>query len=282
MTLAYNDPLLERYFDEIGESVGLSAEAESEIFGRIRKGDEKALGELVGSNLRFVVRIANQYKGLGVPFSDLINEGNVGLITAARRFDASRGFKFITYAVWWIRHAILKALADHSRVVRLPNNQVVNLTRMTKTWGRLEQELGRLPQSCEVAEELQVTPEDVEVLIGMNQTAASLDVPADGDKSDRPLAEFIRDADQPDSDAALYREELRQETKKALAILSDIEAQVLSMYFGLDDNKPLTLEEIGRHFDRTRERMRQVKVRALNKLRRSQHCRRLHDYCFAD
>jgi RNA polymerase primary sigma factor len=261
------DTLVDRYFHEIEGSTGLSAEEEIRIARQIQAGHEGALEALVKANLRFVVSVAKQYQNLGLPLSDLINEGNLGLMVAARRFDGSRGFKFISYAVWWIRQAILQALAEQSRVVRLPLNRIGELTKVNKVLNRLEQRLGRPPEADEIAAEMDLDPADMDTLLRLAQRPVSLETPCDDSEPDRCFGDLLPDHNATSSDDQLSDEELRDEIRRAMHALSDGEARVLRMYYGLDGHEPMTLEEIGAYVGRTRERVRQIKEKALQKLR---------------
>ena len=278
MTTLQTDTLVDQYFHEIEDSVGLSAEDEVRMARQIQEGDEKALSELVRANLRFVVSVAKQYQNLGLPLSDLINEGNLGLIIAAKRFDGSKGFKFISYAVWWIRQSILQALAEQSRIVRLPLNRIGELTRVNKILNRLEQRLGRPPEIDEIAEELEVEPGDMELLLRLAQRPVSLEMPCDESEPDRCFGDLIPDDSVPSSEEMLSEEELKEEVKRAMHALTEGEARVLRMYYGLDGHEPMTLEEIGAYVWRTRERVRQIKEKALQKLRHPSRSDLLKEY----
>ena len=267
MTALQTDTLIDQYFHEIENSVGLSAEQEIAIAKQIKQGDEDALASLVSANLRFVVSVAKQYQNLGLPLSDLINEGNLGLIIAAKRFDGTKGFKFISYAVWWIRQAILQALAEQSRIVRLPLNRIGELTRVNKALTRLEQRLGRPPELDEIAAELETDPGDMDLLLRLAQRPVSLEMPCDDSEQDRCLGDLLPDESRPACDDVLSEEELKGEIKRAMHALTEGEARVLRMYYGLDGHEPMTLEEIGAYVGRTRERVRQIKEKALQKLR---------------
>ena len=267
MTTLQTDSLVDQYFHEIEDSVGLSSEAEVAIAKQIKEGDEEALSDLVKANLRFVVSVAKQYQNLGLPLSDLINEGNLGLMVAAKRFDGSKGFKFISYAVWWIRQSILQALAEQSRIVRLPLNRIGELTRVNKALNKLEQRLGRLPEVEEIADELEVEPGDMELLLRLAQRPVSLETPCDDSESDRCYGDLIPDDSLPSSDEILSSDELKAEISSAMHALTEGEARVLKMYYGLNGHEPMTLEEIGAYVGRTRERVRQIKEKALQKLR---------------
>ena len=267
MPTLQTDTLVDQYFHEIEDSVGLSAKDEIEVAKRIQDGDEQALTSLVKANLRFVVSVAKQYQNLGLPLSDLINEGNLGLMVAAKRFDGSKGFKFISYAVWWIRQSILQALAEQSRIVRLPLNRIGELTRVNKILTKLEQRLGRPPETVEIAEELDLNPTDMDMLLRLAQRPVSLETPCDDNEPDRCLGDLLPDETLPACDEVLSEDELKSEIQAAMDSLTEGEARVLRMYYGLDGQEPMTLEEIGTYVGRTRERVRQIKEKALQKLR---------------
>lgn len=278
MTTLQTDSLVDRYFHEIEASVGLSSEAEVQMAKQIKDGDEEALSSLVQANLRFVVSVAKQYQNLGLPLSDLINEGNLGLMIAAKRFDGTKGFKFISYAVWWIRQSILQALAEQSRIVRLPLNRIGELTRVNKTLNKLEQRLGRPPETEEIAAELEVEPGDMELLMRLAQRPVSLETPCDDSEPDRCFGDLIADDNVPCSDEMLSEEQLKDEIQRAMHALTDGEARVLRMYYGLDGHESMTLEEIGAYVGRTRERVRQIKEKALQKLRHPARSDSLKEY----
>ena len=278
MTMLQTDTLVDQYFHEIEDSVGLSAADEIEVAGRIRDGDEDALSSLVNANLRFVVSVAKGYQNLGLPLSDLINEGNLGLMVAARRFDGSKGFKFISYAVWWIRQSILQALAEQSRIVRLPLNRIGELTRANKVLTKLEQKLGRPPEVEEIAEELDVKPTDMDLLLRLAQRPVSLETPCDEGEPDRCLGDLLPDDNLPACDDVLSDDELRGEIQTAMGALTEGEGRVLRMYYGLDGQAPMTLEEIGTYVGRTRERVRQIKEKGLQKLRHPNRSEVLKEY----
>ena len=278
MTMLQTDTLVDQYFHEIEDSVGLSAADEIEVAGRIRDGDEDALSSLVNANLRFVVSVAKGYQNLGLPLSDLINEGNLGLMVAARRFDGSKGFKFISYAVWWIRQSILQALAEQSRIVRLPLNRIGELTRVNKVLTKLEQKLGRPPEVEEIAEELDVKPTDMDLLLRLAQRPVSLETPCDEGEPDRCLGDLLPDDNLPACDDVLSDDELRGEIQTAMGALTEGEGRVLRMYYGLDGQSPMTLEEIGTYVGRTRERVRQIKEKGLQKLRHPNRSEVLKEY----
>jgi RNA polymerase primary sigma factor len=268
---------LDRYLQEIGEVSLLTPEQEIELARRIKKDDQEALEKLTKANLRFVVSVAKQYQNQGLSLGDLINEGNLGLIKAAKRFDETRGFKFISYAVWWIRQSILQALAEQSRVVRLPLNRVGALNKIGKAFSNLEQEFEREPSASEIAEELEMTPYEVSDTIKISGKHLSLDAPFNqGD--DNRLLDVIQDDQQPPPDDYLLDESLKIEVQRALKTLSDREAEVIRLYFGLGREHPLTLEEIGERFSLTRERVRQIKEKAIRRLRHTSRSRMLRSY----
>jgi len=268
---------LDRYLQEIGEVPLLTPEKEIELARKIKKGDQTALEKLAEANLRFVVSVAKQYQNQGLTLGDLINEGNLGLIKAAKRFDETRGFKFISYAVWWIRQSILQALAEQSRVVRLPLNRVGALNKIGKAFSNLEQEFEREPSANEIAEELAMTPYEVSDTLKISGKHLSLDAPFNqGD--DNRLLDVIQDEHQAPPDDILLNESLRIEVKRALTTLSEREAEVIKLYFGLDREHPLTLEEIGERFNLTRERVRQIKEKAIRRLRHTSRSRMLRSY----
>jgi RNA polymerase primary sigma factor len=268
---------LDRYLQEIGEVSLLTPEEEIELARRIKKSDQNALEKLTKANLRFVVSVAKQYQNQGLSLGDLINEGNLGLIKAAKRFDETRGFKFISYAVWWIRQSILQALAEQSRVVRLPLNRVGALNKIGKAFSNLEQEYEREPSANEIAEELEMTPYEVSDTLKISGKHLSLDAPFNQGEDNR-LLDVIQDDHQPPPDDLLLNESLRIEVKRALTTLSDREAEVIKLYFGLEREHPLTLEEIGERFSLTRERVRQIKEKAIRRLRHTSRSRMLRSY----
>ncbi len=268
---------LDRYLQEIGEVSLLTPDQEIDLARKIKKNDQDALEKLTKANLRFVVSVAKQYQNQGLSLGDLINEGNLGLIKAAKRFDETRGFKFISYAVWWIRQSILQALAEQSRVVRLPLNRVGALNKIGKAFSNLEQEYEREPSANEIAEELEMTPYEVSDTLKISGKHLSLDAPFNqGD--DNRLLDVIQDDHQPPPDDLLLNESLRIEVKRALTTLSGREAEVIKLYFGLDREHPLTLEEIGERFSLTRERVRQIKEKAIRRLRHTSRSRMLRSY----
>jgi RNA polymerase primary sigma factor len=268
---------LDKYLQEIGKVDLLSPQEEITLAQRIKKGDQKALEKLTKANLRFVVSVAKQYQNQGLSLGDLINEGNLGLIKAAKRFDETRGFKFISYAVWWIRQSILQALAEQSRIVRLPLNRVGALNKIGKAFSTLEQEFEREPSASELAEELDMSLFEVSDTLKISGRHLSMDAPfAQGE--DNRLLDVIQDNRQPTPDSTLMEESLREEVRRALATLSEREAQVIKLYFGLEQEHSLTLEEIGEKFNLTRERVRQIKEKAIRRLRHASRSKVLRAY----
>jgi RNA polymerase primary sigma factor len=268
---------LDQYLQEIGDENLLSSEEEVELAKRIKQGDHRALERLTKANLRFVVSVAKQYQNRGLSLGDLINEGNLGLIKAARRFDERKGFKFISYAVWWIRQAILQALAEQSRIVRLPLNRVGTLHKIGKAFNGLEQEYGRQPSAMEIADELDMTPNEVMDTLQISSRHLSLDAPFN-DQNENRLLDILEDEMQPSPDEEAMTDSLRQEVKKVLNTLTPREAEVISLYFGIAHDNPLTLEEIGDRFGLTRERVRQIKEKAIGRLRHASRSRPLRAY----
>lgn len=271
------DRSLDLYLREIGETPLITADEEVRLARRIKQGDKRALEKLTKANLRFVVSVAKQYQNQGLSLADLINEGNIGLIKAAKRFDETRGFKFISYAVWWIRQAILQALAEQSRIVRLPLNRVGTLHKIGKISSRLEQGLGRLPSAEEIAKELELTETEVADTLKISNSHLSLDAPF-STSEDNSLIDVLEDELQPSPDESLLSHSLRIEIEKALDTLTAREAEVINLYFGLNGEKPLTLEEIGARFSLTRERVRQIKEKAIRRLRHASRSRSLRAY----
>ncbi len=276
-TLNRSDHTLDQYLQEIGEVSLLNHEEEIELARRIREGDELSLERLTKANLRFVVSVAKQYQSQGLSLGDLINEGNLGLIKAANRFDETRGFKFISYAVWWIRQSILQALAEQSRIVRLPLNRVGTMNKIGKAFSALEQEFEREPSPEEIAELLEISDFEVSDTIQKSGKHLSLDAPFSEEEENR-LLDIIENQDQPAPDNTLISESLRIELDRALSTLTQREAEVVKLYFGLDLETPLTLEEIGEKFNLTRERVRQIKEKALRRLRHASRSKPLRSY----
>jgi len=268
---------LDLYLREIGKTPLITANEEIELAKRIKKGDNIALEKLTKANLRFVVSVAKQYQNQGLSLADLINEGNIGLIKAAKRFDETRGFKFISYAVWWIRQAILQALAEQSRIVRLPLNRVGTLHKIGKISSSLEQQYGREPSANEIAQELELSEKEVADTLKISNSHLSLDAPF-STSEDNSLIDVLEDEFQPSPDECLLDESLRVEIEKALDTLTPRESEVINLYFGLTQEKPLTLEEIGARFSLTRERVRQIKEKAIKRLRHASRSKSLRAY----
>ena len=268
---------LDKYLQEIGKVDLLTADQEIELAIKIKKGSQEALELLTKANLRFVVSVAKQYKNQGLSLGDLINEGNLGLIKAAKRFDETRGFKFISYAVWWIRQSILQALAEQSRIVRLPLNRVGALNKIGKAYSNLEQEFEREPSATELANELEMDVSEVSDNLKISGRHISVDAPfAQGDNNS--LLDVIENEHQPEPDNLLMSESLRSEIDRALSTLSEREAEVIKLYFGLKKEHSLTLEEIGEKFNLTRERVRQIKEKAIRRLRHASRSKNLRSY----
>jgi RNA polymerase primary sigma factor len=268
---------LDKYLQEIGRVNLLTPEQEIDLAVRIREGDHFALERLTKANLRFVVSVAKQYQNQGLSLGDLINEGNLGLIKAAKRFDETRGFKFISYAVWWIRQSILQALAEQSRIVRLPLNRVGALNKIGKAYSNLEQEFEREPSALELAQELDMDVNEVSDNLKIAGRHISMDAPfAQGEENS--LLDVIENDQQPSPDYILINESLKSEIARALSTLSDREAEVIKLYFGLNKEHSMTLEEIGERFNLTRERVRQIKEKAIRRLRHASRSKNLKSY----
>ena len=268
---------LDKYLQEIGKVDLITADEEVELAQRIKAGDQSALEKLTKANLRFVVSVAKQYQNQGLTLPDLINEGNLGLIKAAQRFDETRGFKFISYAVWWIRQSILQALAEQSRIVRLPLNKIGSINKINKTFAFLEQAHERAPSAEEIAKELDMTVEDVKQSLKNSGRHVSMDAPLiDGEDSN--LYDVLRSGESPNPDKDLLHESLRTEIERALETLTPREADVIRLYFGLAGQHSMTLEEIGETFDLTRERVRQIKEKAIRRLKHTSRSKILKTY----
>ena len=268
---------LDKYLQEIGKVDLITAEMEVELAQRIKAGDQIALEKLTKANLRFVVSVAKQYQNQGLTLPDLINEGNLGLIKAAKRFDETRGFKFISYAVWWIRQSILQALAEQSRIVRLPLNKIGSINKINKTYAFLEQAHERVPSAEEIAKELDMTISDVKESMKNSGRHVSMDAPlVEGEDSN--LYDVLRSGESPNPDKELMHESLRTEIERALGTLTPREADVVRLYFGLGNQHPMTLEEIGETFDLTRERVRQIKEKAIRRLKHTSRSKILKTY----
>jgi RNA polymerase primary sigma factor len=267
---------LDKYLQEIGKEELITVDEEVELAQRIRKGDKIALEKLTRANLRFVVSVAKQYQNQGLSLPDLINEGNLGLIKAAEKFDETRGFKFISYAVWWIRQSVLQALAEQSRIVRLPLNQVGSLNKINKAYNKFEQEFERSPTTDELAETLELPKEKVTDTLKVSGRHISMDAPfTDGE--DNTLLDVISNNDSPNADKELINESLSKEVGRALATLTDRERDILKFFFGIGVQE-LTLEEIGVKFGLTRERVRQIKEKAIRRLRHTTRSKLLKSY----
>ena len=268
---------LDKYLQEIGKVDLITAEEEVELAQRVKQGDQLALEKLTKANLRFVVSVAKQYQNQGLTLPDLINEGNLGLIKAAQRFDETRGFKFISYAVWWIRQSILQALAEQSRIVRLPLNKIGSINKINKTYAFLEQSHERPPSAEEIANELDMTINDVKESMKNSGRHVSMDAPlVEGEDSN--LYDVLRSGESPNPDKDLLHESLRTEIERALETLTPREADVIKLYFGLGNHHPMTLEEIGETFDLTRERVRQIKEKAIRRLKHTSRSKILKTY----
>ena len=268
---------LDKYLQEIGKVDLITAEEEVELAQRIKAGDQIALEKLTKANLRFVVSVAKQYQNQGLTLPDLINEGNLGLIKAAQRFDETRGFKFISYAVWWIRQSILQALAEQSRIVRLPLNKIGSINKINKTYAFLEQAHERAPSAEEIAKELDMAINDVKESLKNSGRHVSMDAPlVEGEDSN--LYDVLNSGESPNPDRVLLHESLRTEIERALETLTPREADVVRLYFGLGDQHAMTLEEIGETFDLTRERVRQIKEKAIRRLKHTSRSKILKTY----
>jgi len=268
---------LDKYLQEIGKVDLITAEEEVELAQRIREGDQIALEKLTKANLRFVVSVAKQYQNQGLSLPDLINEGNLGLIKAAQRFDETRGFKFISYAVWWIRQSILQALAEQSRIVRLPLNKIGSINKINKAYASIEQEEERAPSASEIATFLDMSESDVKESQRNSGRHVSMDAPlVEGEDSN--LYDVLRSGESPNPDRQLLNASLSIEIERALETLTPREADVVRLYFGLENKQALTLEEIGERFDLTRERVRQIKEKAIRRLKHASRSKILKTY----
>jgi len=269
---------LEKYLQDISRIPMLAGDDEIKLAQRIRAGDEEALNILVRSNLRFVVSVSKQYQNQGLSLSDLINEGNVGLMKAARRFDETKGFKFISYAVWWIRQSILQAIVDHSRIVRLPLNKVGTYNRINEAVIQFIQQFEREPSTEELAGILEISPKDILNMQRSNARHVSMDAPFGQEDGDITMLDTMPNSSDSDPDGDLMAQSMKEELKEGLSILTEKEMEVLSLYYGLDGGKPRTLEEIGETLKLTRERVRQIKERAIRRLRKSSNRNALKSY----
>ena len=270
---------LDKYLQEISREGMISADEEVELAVRIRAGDQRALEKLTRANLRFVVSVAKQYQNQGMTLPDLINEGNVGLIKAAERFDETRGFKFISYAVWWIRQAILQALAEQARIVRLPLNKIGTINKLNRAFSELEQKNERPPSAEELAEFMGVSVSDVKQSLQSNGRHVSMDAPlTEGDESSSSLYDVLPNTYSETPDVDLVKESLRKDIERSLSTLTSREGEVVRLYFGLNGRYPLTLEEIGDKFDLTRERVRQIKEKAIRRMKHTSRSKMLKNY----
>ena len=268
---------LDKYLPEIGKVELISAEEEVELAQRIKQGDKVALEKLTKANLRFVVSVSKQYQNQGLSLPDLINEGNLGLIKAAQRFDETRGFKFISYAVWWIRQSILQALAEQSRIVRLPLNKIGSINKINNAYAKLEQEYEREPNAEEIAEVLEITEAEVKESMKNAGRHISMDAPLIQDE-DNTMYDVLKSEEAPTPETELLYESLRKEIDRAISTLTPREADVVRLYFGLNGSHPMTLEEIGEKFDLTRERVRQIKEKAIRRLKHTSRSKILKSY----
>ncbi|MGQ0827616.1 MAG: sigma-70 family RNA polymerase sigma factor [Bacteroidota bacterium] len=270
---------LDKYLQEIGKVDLITADEEVDLARKIRAGDPYALEKLTKANLRFVVSVSKQYQNQGLSLPDLINEGNLGLIKAAQRFDETRGFKFISYAVWWIRQSILQALAEQSRIVRLPLNKIGAINKINKTFAKLEQEFEREPSAEEIAKMLEISEHDVKESMKNTGRHVSMDAPlTTGDDNAGSMYDVMEADDSPSPENGLLNESLRREIERALHTLTSREADVVKLYFGLSGEHAMTLEEIGEKFDLTRERVRQIKEKAIRRLKHTSRSKILKTY----
>jgi len=268
---------LDKYLQEIGKVDLLTAEEEVDLARKIKQGDKDALEKLTKANLRFVVSVSKQYQNQGLSLPDLINEGNLGLIKAAQRFDETRGFKFISYAVWWIRQSILQALAEQSRIVRLPLNKIGSINKINKAYAKLEQEHERAPKQDEIADILEITENEVKESMRNSGRHVSMDAPLIQDE-DNNMYDVMKSSEGPTPETELLYESLRKEINRAVSTLTQREADVVKLYFGLNAGHPMTLEEIGEKFDLTRERVRQIKEKAIRRLKHTSRSKILKTY----
>ncbi len=270
---------LDKYLQDIAKQDLVTAEEEVELTNLIKQGDQRALDKLVSANLRFVVSVAKQYQNQGLTLSDLINEGNIGLIKAAKRFDETRGFKFISYAVWWIRQSILQALADQARVVRLPLNKIGTIGKLNKAFAKLEQDLGRTPTNTELAEFLDISIKDVKQALSSQGKHLSMDAPlVDGDNNSSNMYDLLQNTEKQSPDNKILKESLEKEIERSLNTLKHREASIIRLYYGLGGRSSLTLEEIGDIFELTRERVRQIKEKGIRRMRQASRSKMLKAY----
>ena len=268
---------VDKYLHEISKEDLLTAEQEVELARKIKKGDEQAMEKLIRANLRFVVSVAKQYQNQGLSLPDLINEGNLGLIKAAKRFDETRGFKFISYAVWWIRQSILQALAEQARIVRLPLNKIGSINKINKALAELEQKHEREPSINEIAKTLEMAPEEIKEAFKNSSKPLSMDAPLNEEEEDS-MYEVMESSENPTPDQLLLNESLNREIERALSSLTEREAKIIRLYYGLNNKHPFTLEEIGEKINLTRERVRQIKEKAIKRLKHATRNKILKSY----
>jgi RNA polymerase primary sigma factor len=268
---------LDKYLHEIGKVDLLNADEEVELARKVRNGDHQALAKLINANLRFVVSVSKQYQNQGLSLPDLINEGNLGLIKAAKRFDETRGFKFISYAVWWIRQSILQALAEQARIVRLPLNKIGSINKINRALSELEQKYEREPSVDEIAKAIELAPEEIKDAMRSSGRHISMDAPLTEDE-DSDMYEVMLSEESPSPDGNLLNDSLRKEIERALSSLTDREANIIKLYCGLNGKHPYTLEEIGEEFNLTRERVRQIKEKAIKRLKHTTRSKILKSY----
>ena len=277
---AFADDSVRLYLREIGKIPLLTPEEEAELAQRIVKGDKKAKDKMVESNMRLVVSIAKRYGGRGLDFLDLIQEGNTGLLRAVEKFDPDKGFKFSTYATWWVRQAITRAIADQARTIRIPVHMVETINKVLRTTRKLTAELNREPTNEEIAKALDMEPEKIDYVMRIKQDIASLDasVGRDGDDEDSVLGDFVEDEDRASPEESAANQILKEQLSEIIATLTDREQKIIRLRFGIGGGRPHTLEEVGNEFDVTRERIRQIEAKALSKLRKNKDTKKLHEY----
>ena len=277
---AFADDSVRLYLREIGKIPLLTTEEEADLAQRIVKGDKKAKDKMVESNMRLVVSIAKRYGGRGLDFLDLIQEGNTGLLRAVEKFDPSKGFKFSTYATWWVRQAITRAIADQARTIRIPVHMVETINKVLRTSRKLTSELNREPTNEEIAKELDMEPEKIDYVMRIKQDIASLDasVGRDGDDEDSVLGDFVEDEERDSPEDSAANQILKEQLSEIIATLTEREQKIIRLRFGIGGGRPHTLEEVGAEFDVTRERIRQIEAKALSKLRKNKDTKKLHEY----
>ena len=277
---AFADDSVRLYLREIGKIPLLTPEEEADLAERIVKGDKKAKDKMVESNMRLVVSIAKRYGGRGLDFLDLIQEGNTGLLRAVEKFDPSKGFKFSTYATWWVRQAITRAIADQARTIRIPVHMVETINKVLRTTRKLTAELNREPTNEEIAKELDMEPEKIDYVMRIKQDIASLDasVGREGDDEDSVLGDFVEDEERDSPEDSAANQILKEQLSEIIATLTDREQKIIRLRFGIGGGRPHTLEEVGNEFDVTRERIRQIEAKALSKLRKNKDTKKLHEY----